>query len=188
MDSSTNLSLDSTDRSSIVTSIDASTDATVDPRPEPQPEATSAPEPPAKSEPPASRAMPVDLPIRPIEPVLDVAPPGGVPDEPTTVSLADGDPEQPSTNVVTGLQGQHRASAALIEFPDMESPRVENLGKQRQFELESPARVILTQPDGNALLWVYAISAGSLSIGGLQAVRRIKQNRRALARRFVRIS
>ncbi|MCX8530025.1 MAG: hypothetical protein ORN27_08180, partial [Rhodoluna sp.] len=51
-----------------------------------------------------------------------------------------------------------------------------------------PARMPPPEPSIDFAPWVNALSGLSLLIGLIQAVRRLKQNRRASARRFVRIS
>jgi hypothetical protein len=85
------------------------------------------------------------------------------------------------------LGSQFHLQASLISFLPNEPPNEQPTEQPSEQTAEIASDSTLLRASlGSA--WINAISAASLLIGLIQALRRLKQNRRANARRFVRLS
>ncbi|CAB4630918.1 unannotated protein [freshwater metagenome] len=107
--------------------------------------------------------------------------------EPETFSVEESPPAvwlpvlPPVANVPAGFE---RKPQSLPEPSSHTELKVESI----EAPTTEPARMPPPEPSIDFVPWMNALSGLSLLIGLIQAVRRLKQNRRASARRFVRIS
>jgi hypothetical protein len=136
----------------------------VQPEPEPDPQPVTQPHPEPES--------------GPVETVLV--------EEATVVEIIDQEPQ----NVLLPLQSARSKVPLEVEF-DSHTSQVIPQARFRQREgAEQPESLTtsLLQPSFDLMSWVNALSGLSLLPGLVPALRRLRQNRRANARRFVRIN
>lgn len=167
-------------------STDLNSGQTAAPSVEPSPSRTAEP----SSEP--SPARPEVAAEQPPEPVTISGPEPLAALEPEVVEPEIFLVEESPTTVSLPVRQPVAKAPPIFEPKQQSLPKPSPHPEQKvQFELvpnPEPGRTLPPEPSIDLVPWVNALSGLSFIVGLIQTVRRLKQNRRASARRFVRIS